>query len=453
MPTEGESTGAAARPCADLRAEFADRDLNRHLALFYESTAAQLDAVSAFLSHGLATGHRCVYLADANPQSQVEAALREADVDVATRAAAGDLAVRDASEVYLDGGFDPDNTVAELRAEAERSAAGGYEGLWIAGENTWSFGAEASFDEIVDFELAFDSACPDEPVTALCQYDLRRFDEAAAAKVLRTHRQVVFDGTLCENPFHVSLEAYRSEDAEYPDARLMLEQARELTESNRELARREQRLTVLSRVLRHNIRNDLNVVQGVLDDLSDSESLTAAEADRVAAAAKHADAVVETAEKARYIQRTIGSSAVEPTPLGSAIERAVEAARSEHPNARIRSPEPTEHVVLADVNLDVALEEAIRNGVVHQDDSTPSVDVAVSTPTSERVRVEVRNPGSIPEHELRCFHETGETPLAHGSGLGLWLMRWIAESAHGTVEFVDDGDQTRVRFELYRVVD
>ncbi|OYR71958.1 hypothetical protein DJ78_03990 [Halorubrum ezzemoulense] len=77
----------------------------------------------------------------------------------------------------------------------------------------------------------------------------------------------------------------------------------------------------------------------------------------------------------------------------------------------------------------------------------------MSTPASERVRVEVRNPGSIPDHELRCFRERGETPLAHGSGLGLWLVRWIVESAHGTVEFANDDDRTRVRFDLYRVAD
>jgi signal transduction histidine kinase len=452
MTTAGESTGSTARPRADLRAEFADCDLDRHLALFYESTATQLDTVAAFLSYGLETGHRCVYLVDANPRSRIENALRAEGVDVAAKLDAGDLAIRDASEVYLDEGFERDGTVAELRSEAERSAAEGYEGLWVAGENTWAFDGETSFDEVVDFEVAFDAACPDFAVTALCQYDLRRFDEAAAAKALRTHQQIVYDRTLCENPFHVSPEEYRSEEGG-ADARIMLKQARGIAESNRELRRREQRLSVLSRVLRHNIRNDLNVICGALEELTGSESLTAAEADLVAAAARHADAVIETAEKARYIQQTIGSSEVEPTPLGPVIERAVEEVRSEHPNARIRTPDSSDQVVLADVNLDIALEEAIRNGIIHQDDPAPTVSVAVSTPANERVRVEVRNPGSIPDHELRCFRERGETPLAHGSGLGLWLVRWIVESAHGTVEFANDDDRTRVRFDLYRVAD
>lgn len=449
MPTAGESIGA--RPDRGLRTEFAERDLDRHLALFYESTAAQLDAVSGYLAHGLDTGHRCVYLADANSPSRIENALREAGIDVTARTAAGDLAVRDASTVYLDGGFDLDGTVAELRSEAEQSSLDGYEGLWLAGENTWAFDAEASFERIVDFEIAFDSACPDCPVTALCQYDLRRFDGSAAAKALRTHRQVIYDRALCENPFYVSPAEYRVGAEGQTDARLMLEQARGLAESNQEIDRREQRLSVLSRVLRHNIRNDLNVIHGVLDTLVESESLTDKEVDRVAAALKHANAVVETAEKARYIQQTIGNSDVEPTPLGQVIDRAAAEARAAHPSARVQTPEAAERVVLADANLDIALEEALRNGIVHQDGSSPEVSVSVSTPTSDTVRVEVRNEGSIPDHERRCFRETGETPLAHGSGLGLWLIRWIVESAHGTVGFVEtDDDVTRLRIDLCR---
>jgi light-regulated signal transduction histidine kinase (bacteriophytochrome) len=192
----------------------------------------------------------------------------------------------------------------------------------------------------------------------------------------------------------------------------------------------------------------------VLDTLVRSESLTNEEADRVSAALKHANAVIETAEKARYIQRTIGDSEVDPAPLGRVVERAVAEARSAHPDARIRPPESTDRVVLADANLDIALEEAIRNGIIHQDGPSPEVSVSVSTPASDTVRVEVRNPGSIPDHERRCFREAGETPLAHGSGLGLWLIRWIVESAHGTVGFVEaDDDVTRLRIDLCRIAD
>ncbi|TKX87378.1 histidine kinase [Halorubrum sp. SS5] len=454
MPTTGGSVGTGEGPDTELRAEFVERDLDRHLALFHESTATQLDTVSEFLAHGLEAGHRCVYLADANPPSRIEDALREAGVNVTARTAAGDLVVRDASAVYLDGGFDLDATVSELRSEAEQSALDGYKGLWLAGENTWAFDAEASFERIVDFEIEFDSACPDHPVTALCQYDLRRFDGSAAAKALRTHRQVIYDRALCENPFYVPPAEYRSGTEEQTDARLMLEQARELAEKNKEINRREQRLTVLSRVLRHNIRNDLNVIHGVLDTLVESESLSDEEVAHVTTALKHANAVVETAEKARYIQQTISNSDVEPTPLGQVIERAATEARATHPDAQVQTPESVDRVVLADVNLDVALGEALRNGIIHQDGLSPEVSVSVSTPTSDTVRVEVWNDGSIPDHERRCLHEAGETPLTHGSGLGLWLIRWIVESAHGKVEFVGgEDDMTRLRIDLYRIAD
>ncbi|TKX58037.1 HAMP domain-containing histidine kinase, partial [Halorubrum sp. SP9] len=156
-------------------------------------------------------------------------------------------------------------------------------------------------------------------------------------------------------------------------------------------------MTVLSRVLRHNIRNDLNVIHGVLDTLVESESLSDEEVAHVTTALKHANAVVETAEKARYIQQTISNSDVEPTPLGQVIERAATEARATHPDAQVQTPESVDRVVLADVNLDVALGEALRNGIIHQDGPSPEVSVSVSTPTSDTVRVEVWNDGSIPD--------------------------------------------------------
>jgi signal transduction histidine kinase len=49
----------------------------------------------------------------------------------------------------------------------------------------------------------------------------------------------------------------------------------------------------------------------------------------------------------------------------------------------------------------------------------------------------------IPEHELAVL--TGDEPitqLSHGSGLGLWLVIWLAESYGGHVRFGDDGGTT-----------
>jgi signal transduction histidine kinase len=437
---------------ADLRAELGSRDLPRHLALFYRSNESQLDATTAFLVEGLQSGYRCVYLLDVNTAGDIESALRRANVDVERRIDAGDLVVRDAEDVYLESGFEPTEMIRTLETEANASVADGYEGLWVAGENSWCFHTELSFDHIVDFEADFDAACPDLPVTALCQYDLDRFNGTSAAKALRTHERIIYRNQLCKNPFYIPPEDYRSTESSELNAQLMLEQAYSLTNARRDIDEREQRLGIVNRVLRHNIRNDLNLVKGTLELVDETESLSAESHRQLVIAIEHAESVVEMAEKARHIQQTTGETAVEPQQLGPLIETAIQEVTDEYATADVQFSGTNGVTVLADENLDVALYEAIENGIIHQDMDAPTVVVSVSTPSEDTARIEIRNEGAIPDLERSTLVKGAETPLEHSSGLGLWLIKWIVENAHGSIEFPDsNAGEARLRIELYRV--
>lgn len=452
VPPEGPNRAATESTATDLRAELGDRDLSRHLALFYRSKTVQLASVAAYLARGLQSGHRCVYLRDVTPAEDVEAVLREANVDVEARTAAGDLSILDATEVYLDSGFDPAGMIATLETEAAASVEDGYEGLWVAGENSWCFHTNHSFDHILDFEVDFDSTCPDLPVTALCQYDLERFNEESAAKALWTHEQIIYRYKVCQNPFYIPPDRYQSADDPHLNAQLMLEQAHSLTRANHEVQRREQRLEVVNRVLRHNVRNDLNLVQGILRSVAETESLTAETRERLGTALDHTERVMEMADKARHIQKTTGNPSVEPRDLAMTVETAVTEARAAYPNAEVTVSGDPDVTVLADQNLDVAFREALTNGIVHQQSDAPTVSLSVSTPTTDTARVEIRNDGSIPDADRHTLESGEETQLEHASGLGLWLIKWIVENAHGTIEFPDTGaDEVVLRIELYRV--
>ncbi|WP_302080723.1 MEDS domain-containing protein [Salinibaculum rarum] len=437
---------------ADLRAELGSHNLPRHLALFYRSNESQLAATTAFLVEGLQSGHRCVYLLDVNTAADIKSALRRANIDVEQRIDAGDLVIRDAEEVYLESGFDPNKMITTLETEANASVEDGYDGLWLAGENSWCFHTEQSFDHILDFEADFDATCPDLPVTALCQYDLDRFNGTSAAKALRTHEQVVYRNQVCKNPFYIRPEDYRSTDSPELNAQLMLEQAYSLTSARRDINEREQRLGIVNRVLRHNIRNDLNIVKGTLELLDETESLSAESHQQLATAIEHAESVVEMAEKARYIQQMTGDTAVEPQNLDPPIKTAVEEVIGEYPTADVQFSGANGVTVLADENLNIAVREAIENGIVHQDTDSPTVVVSVSTPREDKAQIEIRNQGAIPEAERYTLDKGEETPLEHSSGLGLWLIKWIVENAHGSIEFPDsNGDEARLLIELYRV--
>ncbi|WP_135821720.1 MEDS domain-containing protein [Halostella litorea] len=447
---ETADVGRSGRSIADLRADLARSDLARHLALFYESTDAQLAAVAAYVDRGLQAGHRCLYLVDDNDAARIRAALRSLEIDVDARIEAGDLAIRDASEVYLDAGFDPDRMIDELRAACEGSVADGYDGLWVAGENTWSFHTDETFDHVVDFEADFDACCPDLPVMALCQYDLRRFSGESAAKALWTHEQIVYRNAVCENPYYIPPKQYRSMADPQTNARLMLEQTYDLAQARRQIHRREQRLSVVTRVLRHNIRNDLNAIHGLLELVEESAGLDDAGRERLASARQCAEDVVDLAEKARYVERSIAEPDVERVALGSVVDRAVGRVADAHPDAEVAVTGDADVRVHADKHLDRALEEVVTNAVVHADADPPSVALRISAPSPALVRLDVRNPGGpIPEIDRRALRQEYETQLDHGSSLGLWLVKWIVENSGGSLSFPDDGD-CQVRIELRR---
>jgi signal transduction histidine kinase len=437
-----------------IRAEFVGADLDRHLALFYESRDLQLTVAAAFVDHTLTQGKRCLYLVDDNTTDAVKAALHAVGIDVDKRLADGDLVIQEAESMYLEAEFDPESLLEALDARTDESVADGYEGLGVLGENTWCFHTTSAFDRILEFEAQFDKRCPDLPITALCQYDLTRFSEESIAKALWTHRQIIYRGRLCENPYYVPPEEYTGARSPELNARLMLEQTYDLSQAQRGLRKREQRLAVLNRALRHNIRNDLNVISGYLELIEGSADLSATERQWLTTAQRHVGDVVEMAEKARHIERTLSNSRVEPTNLGDVLEEVAATIEAEFPDARVSVNGDRRVTVLADTNLDVALLELATNAIVHQKTETPLVTFEVATPTGGPVRLEIRNPGPpIPNQDQRALREGRETPLEHGSGLGLWIVKWVVEEAHGSLYFPDSDEECRVGIELPRVMD
>jgi signal transduction histidine kinase len=328
----------------EIRSEFIDRDLPRHLALFYDDVETQLLVCAAFAKHELGRGRRFLYLYDDNDVSAVRRAFEMADIDVERESAAGALKIEDASEEYLDGEFDPQAMIGTLEDATADAVADGYTGLSVAGENTWCFHTGFSFDHVLEFESDFDARAPDLPVTALCQYSLDRFDQESINKALWTHEQIVYRGRICENPFYVPPEEFRRSETPKLETRLMLEQTYNLSQARRDVVQREQRIGVLNRTLRHNIRNELNIVLGHLADVAGDEELSEAHRERLEIARRYAENVVRTSEKARYVEQTLSDGRLGSIDLHRTVTKLVERTRSQFPDAEITTalePSPT----------------------------------------------------------------------------------------------------------------
>ena len=213
-----------------------------------------------------------------------------------------------------------------------------------------------------------------------------------------------------------------------------------------ELATEREKLAVLNRLTRHNLRNDTQVLLSLADLLEariDDDEL-ASIAERLHDKSRD---IATIGENLTQFQRAMDHDPAQDRGLGlaSVVEDAVTAVRSEHPDAAVDVDVPEHATVRADDHLGVALEHLLDNAARYDESDHPAIDVvARQDGTGVDLSVHDEGPG-IPETERAIL--TGEreiTQLEHGSGLGLWVVKAITESYGGdfAIETPETGGTT-----------
>jgi PAS domain S-box-containing protein len=215
-----------------------------------------------------------------------------------------------------------------------------------------------------------------------------------------------------------------------------------------ELRRHEQLLSVFNRVLRHNLRNQLSIVLGNVDDLADRD-----EAEVVRAATAAGDAarnLLTLSEKTRRFGAVTDPDGVEVTGMDvtAEVRQAVTHVREQFPGATIETSLPEVAWARSHGLLGFAVEELVENAIEHND-RDPEVTVSVGdAPDDETVEIRVADNGpGLPEMERRVIEQGLETPLMHASRLGLWMVRWTASTSGGATA-IEDNDPRGTVFVL-----
>lgn len=204
---------------------------------------------------------------------------------------------------------------------------------------------------------------------------------------------------------------------------------------------------VMGRVLRHNLRNDLSVVRThaeLIAERSDDER-----AEWARSIKRKTDTLIDTTEKTRLIEKAVEQNDPVAHDLRSAVERAVESARADSPDAD--SDIVVESLSAAEVSalrqFPNAISDAIENALEHGAGGTVEVS-ATRRDGWATLTVADEGPG-IPEAELETFRKRGETELTHGSGAGLWLLYTVVHESGGDIAVDTEGGTTvRIRLPL-----
>ena len=240
--------------------------------------------------------------------------------------------------------------------------------------------------------------------------------------------------------------------------------------------RRERQLTVMDNLLRHTIRNDMNIVDGTAERIADrvedavgtpataTDGSAAGSADGGSADAdvadlagdlidhaetvrRVADDLLTTAEKQRgvidLLRQHEAPQALRVAPLVErAVADAVDDANEAPADVSVSCPDDAR--AFTHPELDYAIAELVENAIEHAEGAA-TVAIEVTAP-ADHVEIAVRDDAPpIPPAERDPITDRWKMDdLRHTGGMGLWLVYWIADRSGGDLTFDADADGNEV---------
>lgn len=220
------------------------------------------------------------------------------------------------------------------------------------------------------------------------------------------------------------------------------------------VTRTERQMRVMNRILRHNLRNNTNVIVAHTARLLAELDTRSAEMTEAAATVERAAHELETlAEEATEVRRLMTaanevSSNVDCVPL---LQQVAQEHRQQSPQADIETALPESLWVSASENIELAVDQLLGNAIRHNPATTPRVRVrATDADASGWATLCVEDDGpEIPAREREVITGDAEiTATQHGTGLGLWLVKWTTDLFGGDLSFSTSdlgGNSVRIR--------
>ena len=215
----------------------------------------------------------------------------------------------------------------------------------------------------------------------------------------------------------------------------------ERSEYERQLEEQRDNFETLNQVLRHDIRNDLQLVTAYADMLADRVDEEGQE--HIETIRNNADHAIELTTVARDVADLWLSEHDETNPLSlkSTLEQEIERIREGNPAAAITvSGTIPEATVEATDMLHSVFHNILQNATKHNDKEVPAVTVSASDREDVvAVRFADNGPGIPDERKESIFGKDEKGLESSGTGLGLYLVKSLVDSYGGSV-WVEDND-------------
>jgi hypothetical protein len=182
-----------------------------HICQVYSDDEERFSALMKFVETGLKRNEATACFSTKLDTDAMAEYLLRSNVDLEAERRQQHLTLADSESTYFEGDrFDPDRMLALLAQFHELSRATGRSGARVIGEMSPNISTIRDGSRLFEYEARVNGLLRERPITAVCQYDARRFDGATILDVLRVHPFLVVRGNVIQNPFFESPESMTS---------------------------------------------------------------------------------------------------------------------------------------------------------------------------------------------------------------------------------------------------
>jgi hypothetical protein len=178
-----------------------------HVCAFYRGDHDRDRLLHGYLGAGLAAGDKCICMVDSAFTAKRLQPLTRASSEAGH--STGQLDIHLPESTYLaGGGFTPGDMLTFWTEGMIKAQHEGYSFCRLAGEMTWALRDAPGVENLAGYKSELNRVTSSYPVVVLCLYDLDLFSGEVVINIVKTHPQVVVQGSLVENPYYVGPDEF-----------------------------------------------------------------------------------------------------------------------------------------------------------------------------------------------------------------------------------------------------
>ncbi len=414
-----------------------------HFCQFYGGAEDLVDSLVPFFKAGLEANEKCLWVTSTPLRAEdARIALRQAVPDLDRRVEAKQIEIVDHDDWYLRTGRQNASDTLQGWVEREQCALSeGFDGLRLTGNTYWV--ERNDWQGFADYESRVSDTFRGHRIIGLCSYCLGRCDPGDILDVVRNHQFAVVrrngDWELLERSAHVRA----TQELEAVNRELERRVAERTQQLERAVKARDEFLSVASHELKTPITSLQLYVQGLQRARAQGKVTEADLTVRLERVLRQCNKLEKLVNDLLDVSRTESTTPPplqrEQLDLAALVQDAVERFSEELSRARcavrVEASEPAWGRFDA-MRIEQAVTNLLQNAVRHAAGANVQISVL---PLPEHVRLVVRDtgPGIDPADHERIFQRfaqaSGPRAFAGGFGLGLWIVRQVAEAHGGSV--------------------